>query len=210
MSSVADRLQPVVRSLLGDDPPVAVRFWDDSIVGRRTASTSIVVRSPVALRHLLWGPGELGLARAYVVGALDIEGDVLDVLRLRDEILERGHDGPSLGPLGWIRLVASMLRLGILGLRPPRPEEEVVLKGSLHSKVRDAAAISHHYDVSNEFYRLVLGESMTYSCAYWPTNDMTLDQAQGAKHALVGAKLNLQPGMRLLDVGCGWGGMVID
>jgi cyclopropane-fatty-acyl-phospholipid synthase len=109
------------------------------------------------------------------------------------------------------RLVADIARvLGPGRLRPlPHPPEEARLHGLRHSKARDAQAIAHHYDVSNDFYRLVLGPSMTYSCAVWETPEVGLEAAQAAKHELVSRKLALQPGMRLLDVGCGWGGMVL-
>jgi cyclopropane-fatty-acyl-phospholipid synthase len=100
-------------------------------------------------------------------------------------------------------------RLGVLGPPLPPPPEEARLRGRRHSKERDAAAVAHHYDVSNEFYRLVLGETMTYSCAYFTEDGTSLDDAQRAKYDLVCRKLGLQPGMRLLDVGCGWGGMAM-
>ncbi len=100
--------------------------------------------------------------------------------------------------------------LGLRSLRPlPPPPEEARLRGRRHSKARDASAIAHHYDVSNEFYRIVLGPSMTYSCGVWPTIDAGLETAQATKYELVCRKLGLEPGMQLLDVGCGWGGMVM-
>jgi cyclopropane-fatty-acyl-phospholipid synthase len=147
-------------------------------------------------------PGELGFARAYVVGDLDIEGDVYAALAL----LER--------PRALARLVRELLpalrALGIDALRPlPAPPEEARLRGRRHSKARDAAAIAHHYDVSNRFYRLVLGPSMTYSCALFADPAATLEVAQEAKHELVARKLGLGEGMRLLDVGCGWGSMLL-
>jgi cyclopropane-fatty-acyl-phospholipid synthase len=115
----------------------------------------------------------------------------------------------GLGVRGWAKAAAAAARLGILGPPLAPPEEEARLHGKLHSKARDAAAISHHYDVSNDFYRLFLGETLTYSCAYFSASDASLDDAQRAKYDLICRKLGLRPGMRLLDVGCGWGGMLI-
>jgi cyclopropane-fatty-acyl-phospholipid synthase len=112
--------------------------------------------------------------------------------------------------LGREQLAAAVRILGPAALRPiGAPAEEARLHGRRHSKERDAAAIAHHYDVSNAFYRLVLGSTMTYSCAVWQSPEVGLDAAQDAKHELVCRKLALEPGMRLLDVGCGWGAMVI-
>ena len=112
-----------------------------------------------------------------------------------------------LRPTQWMAMARLLGRSGIK--RPPVPLEEARLHGRLHSRERDAAAISYHYDVSNEFYRMVLGPSMTYSCAVWPSENATLEDAQAAKYDLICRKLGLRPGMRLLDVGCGWGGMVM-
>jgi cyclopropane-fatty-acyl-phospholipid synthase len=192
----------LIEQLLGRDLPIAVEVYDGSRLGPADAPATIVLRSPDALRRLLYAPGELGFGRAYVAGELDVEGDVYAALSLRDRL-----PSVKLGPSTW----ATVARLvGPSGLRPlPAPPEEARLHGRRHSKGRDAAAIAHHYDVSNDFYRLVLGPSMTYSCAVWPDANATLEDAQAAKHELVAQKLALQPGMRLLDVGCGWGGMVL-
>src|SRR5947208_14120148 len=110
---------------------------------------------------------------------------------------------------GWLDLVRAAGSSGAIGPPPPPPREEARLRGRRHTKERDAAAIAHHYDVSNDFYRMILGPSMTYSCAVWSDPDGSLEDAQAAKHELVCRKLGLEPGMRLLDVGCGWGSMVI-
>src|SRR5690606_21303547 len=109
------------------------------------------------------------------------------------------------------RLLVELVRaVGPRNLRPvPPPPEEARLRGRLHTRGRDRQAISHHYDVSNAFYRMVLGPSMTYSCAVFDTPEDSLDDAQERKYELICRKLDLQPGMRLLDVGCGWGGMII-
>jgi len=208
MTTTASLLEPFVSRLLGHDPPVTIRFWDGSTLGH--GDTTIAVRSPDAVRHLLWAPGELGLGRAYVSGLLDLEGDVYDFLRVRDTIAESRADADiNLGWRGLVTLLPAARQLKVLGRRPPLPPEEARLTGRIHSKSRDAAAIRHHYDVSNDFYRIVLGETMTYSCAYFRTDDLSLDDAQAAKYELICRKLDLRPGMRLLDVGCGWGGMVL-
>lgn len=203
MTTAASLLEPLVGALAGYDPPVTVRFWDGSTIadGR---PTTLHVRSPEAVRHLLWAPGELGLGRAYVAGHLALDGDVYDLLALADH-----GDRLQLRPRDVARLVPAARRLGILGRRPPVPPEEARLSGRRHSRERDAAAVRHHYDVSNDFYRIVLGPSLTYSCAYFTTEDATLEDAQAAKYDLICRKLGLREGMRLLDVGCGWGGMVL-
>jgi len=188
--------------LLGGDPPIAVACYDGSRIGPTDAAATLEVRSQNALRYALTAPGELGIARAYVAGELDIDGDIFSALSLRDQMPD-----VRLSPADWLDLVRVA---GLTGLRPlPPPPEEARLRGRRHSRGRDAAAIAHHYNVSNDFYRLVLGPSMTYSCGVWPTADATLETAQATKYELVSRKLGLEPGMRLLDVGCGWGGMVM-
>ncbi|HEX4979788.1 MAG TPA: cyclopropane-fatty-acyl-phospholipid synthase family protein [Acidimicrobiales bacterium] len=168
------------------------------------------MRSPNAVRRLLWSPGELGVGRAYVAGEIDAEGDVFEVLALLRPAGRDLHGQAALGTLP--AALAAGARLGVLGrpLRPP-PEEAPPRWGGVHSPRRDAAAISHHYDVGNDFYELVLGPAMTYSCAFFASEGMSLADAQSAKHELVCRKLGLheRSGARLLDVGCGWGSMVI-
>jgi cyclopropane-fatty-acyl-phospholipid synthase len=195
-------LAAAIGRLLGGEPPVAIECYDGSRIGPADSASQLVVRSPLALRYVLTAPGELGFARAYVSGELDVEGDIFEVLALRDNLPD-----VKLGASNWLDLARLA---GTAGLRPlPAPPEEARLRGRRHSKERDAAAIAHHYNVSNDFYRLVLGPSMTYSCAVWSSPDDTLEEAQTAKLELVCRKLGLAPGMRLLDVGCGWGAMVI-
>jgi cyclopropane-fatty-acyl-phospholipid synthase len=194
-------LGALIRSVLGDDFPLAVRAADGTRIGPADAPATIVVRSEDAIRRIVGAPGELGLARAYVAGDLDLEGDLYAVLALGGL--------PRLRLAGLVRPDALRL-LSRAAVRPlPPPPEEVRLRGRRHTRARDAAAVSHHYDVSNRFYELLLGPSLTYSCAVWPSTAATLAQAQEAKYELVSRKLDLRPGMRLLDVGCGWGGMVL-
>jgi cyclopropane-fatty-acyl-phospholipid synthase len=209
MAPIAEQLRPLLRALFGtDDLPVALRAWDGSVLGD-AAPTAVVLRSPMALRRILYASNELGLGRAYVAGEIDIEGDIFHALQLRELVAAGGGSVRRLRPGDRVRALTAAARLGALGPPPRRPAEEVRLRGPLHSRRRDAQAISHHYDVGNDFYRLFLGETMTYSCAYFETPEDTLDDAQTAKYDVICRKLGLQPGMRLLDVGCGWGGMVM-
>src|SRR5215210_5165556 len=196
--SVADLLSDI----LGDDVPVTFSAYDGSMLGPADARTTVEVRSPDALRRIVTAPDELGFGRAYVSGELEVDGDIFDVLAVANYI-EELHLGPR-------QIAAAAKLVGWKGLKPlPAPPEEARLRGRRHSRERDAAAIAHHYDVSNDFYRLILGPSMTYSCAVWSDPNGTLEDAQAAKHELVSRKLGLAPGMRLLDVGCGWGSMAI-
>ncbi len=192
----------LVESVLGGDLPVTVRAYDGSTSGPIGAPAALVIKSPDALRRILGAPGELGLGRAYVAGDLDVEGDIYTALGLGDRLPNARLHASDLARIARL--------LGWRDLRPPpRPPEEARLRGRRHSAARDAAAIRHHYDVSNDFYRIVLGPSLTYSCAVFPRADATLEEAQAAKYELICRKLGLRPGMRLLDVGCGWGGMVM-
>jgi cyclopropane-fatty-acyl-phospholipid synthase len=199
---------------VGGPLPLRVTCWDGSTAGEGPTSASIVFRTPRALRQLLWAPNELGLVRAYVSGDIDFEGDIFEVLDLPDIIDQVAHD-ETIG-LGWRQRLSAIriaARLGALGPPPAPPAEEVRRpRGILHSKDRDATSVSHHYDVGNDFYRLVLGPTMVYSCAYWmrpPSETYTLDDAQEAKLDLICRKLAIRPGMRMLDVGCGWGSLAI-
>jgi cyclopropane-fatty-acyl-phospholipid synthase len=196
-------LAALVDDVLGGGLAIAVEAYDGSRSGPVDAPATIVIRSPDALRRIVTAPGELGLARAYVSGDLELQGSIWALLELRDRIPD-----VQLEPKMMLRLVRELG--GWREVRPlSPPDEEVRLQGRRHSKARDAAAISHHYDVSNTFYRLVLGPSLTYSCAVWHDPDDTLEAAQANKYELICRKLDLRPGMRLLDVGCGWGGMVM-
>lgn len=192
----------VFQLVTGDDAPVRFRGFDGSQAGPADAEVGVEIRSPRALSYLATAPGDVGLARAYIMGDLEVEGDLYTAVH---NLARRDLD--MSWPVRW-RAFRGMGGLRLLR-RPPRPPQEVRLRGRRHSRSRDAAAIAHHYDVSNRFYEWVLGPSMTYTCALFPGQSTTLDQAQFAKHDLVARKLGLQPGQRLLDVGCGWGGMVI-
>jgi len=198
-------LAPLIESLLGRDLPFRFEAYEGTRLGPPDAPARIVVRSRDALRRIATAPGELGLARAYVAGDIDFEGDIFAALEIRRHVAGAG--------IGWREVVGILKLLGPGALRPlPPPPEEVKLHGRRHSRLRDADSISHHYDVGNDFYALLLGSTMTYSCAVWEDPDRLdrsgLDAAQLAKYELICRKLDLRPGMRLLDVGCGWGGMV--
>lgn len=206
-ATAAQTVDELARRVIGAPLPLGVRCWDGSEIRPPAAAPTLVVRSPRALRRFLYAPNELGLARAYVSGELDVEGDLYPVLRLPDALparpelrLDRRAVAPLLGPLA---------RLGALGPPPPPPAEESRLRGARHSRRRDRAAVAHHYDVGDDFYALLLGPSLVYSCAWWPTPASTLEEAQEAKLELVCRKLGLTAGMRLLDVGCGWGSLAL-
>jgi cyclopropane-fatty-acyl-phospholipid synthase len=197
----------LAQALLGVPLPWGVRCWDGSEVPGPPGAPILVVASPRALRRIVYARDELGLARSYVSGELDVDGDLSQLLRFPDELPARPSlrlDRAALGPL-----VTDLVRIGALGLPVHPPPEESRLRGLRHSLRRDRAAIGHHYDVGNEFYALLLGPTMVYSCAYFATPATPLDDAQRAKLDLVCRKLDLRPGMRLLDAGCGWGSLVL-
>ncbi|MCX5056558.1 class I SAM-dependent methyltransferase [Streptomyces sp. NBC_00201] len=214
MADAALRLKSLVEQLLGVPLSLRIRAWDGSEAGPPGAP-ALVVRNRRAVRRLLFKPGELGLARAWVAGDLDIEGDLYTALDLISTLVwERGEDARSLLEAlrdPQVRAAArGLVKVARLPLPPAPPREEVRrARTHLHTKRTDKRAISHHYDVGNDFYEIVLGPSMVYSCAYWPSPDATLEQAQRDKLELVCRKLDLTPGQRLLDVGCGWGSMAI-
>ena len=198
--------------LFGPDVPIRFTAYDGSSAGNPHADIHFRLLNERGLRYIATAPGSLGLARAYVQGDLAIEGgdeaNPYPLLKLlEDEVsLQRPsvRELPELaGMLGWKVIQPPEL--------PPQespPQWLRLVNGLRHTRSRDARAISHHYDVSNAFYEMLLGPSMTYTCACYPTADASLEEAQAAKYDLVCRKLDLRPGMRLLDVGCGWGGMV--
>ncbi|MYR03568.1 MULTISPECIES: cyclopropane-fatty-acyl-phospholipid synthase family protein [unclassified Streptomyces] len=215
MADAASRLSSLAEQVLGVPLPVRLRAWDGSQAGPPGAPT-LIVRNRRALRRILFKPGELGLARAWVSGDLAIEGDLYTALDAMSGLIwERDGDDRTL--LQALRDPAvraagrELLKLAGPPLPPAPPQEEVRRPRHLHTRHSDRRAISHHYDVGNDFYELVLGPSMVYSCAYWETfdEDATLEAAQRDKLELVCRKLGLQEGQRLLDVGCGWGSMAL-
>ncbi|WP_226762339.1 class I SAM-dependent methyltransferase [Arthrobacter sp. SO3] len=209
----APRLAEVLAIVLGtEEIPLRLKAWDGSEAGPAGAPR-VEFRSRRALRRMLWSPGQLGLSRAYVAGDIDAPGDVFATFAALSSAGKFAEPGPFRRPTA--RELATILKnaalLGALGPNPAPPPEEakIVRAGRRHTRTSDAAAISHHYDVGNDFYALVLGPSMVYSCAVWEEEDTGLGSAQDAKIDLVCRKLGLQPGMRVLDVGCGWGSFAL-
>lgn len=222
----AGRIATVLDRLLGSPFPLRIRAWDGSIAGAGgdhgaaredgaaagSEPPTLVVSHRRAIRRLLWQPDEVGFARGWVAGELDLEGDLEEALRRLDAA---GRDLSARRRLSLAErreVLRAVAGLGALGPPPPLPAEEASLRGPRHSKSRDRAAISHHYDVGNDFYRLLLGESLVYSCAYWAHERSPaygLADAQRDKLELACRKLGLSPGTRLLDVGCGWGSLAL-
>jgi cyclopropane-fatty-acyl-phospholipid synthase len=209
---VTTTIGEAIESLMRGGLPVRFTAYDGSTAGPPDAEITLELATQRGLAYLLTAPGDLGFARAYVTGDLVIHGvhpgDPYDALVLLQNNLRFRTPSPSEG----LELFRS-LGLGALRPPPPPPEETLpkwrrTMEGLRHSMTRDAEVISHHYDVSNAFYEYVLGPSMTYTCAVYPSADATLEEAQFEKYDLVARKLDLKSGQRLLDVGCGWGGMV--
>src|SRR5277367_294667 len=203
-------LAQVFEAIAGPGAPVEFKAYDGSSSGVPGSPVKITVRSPIAVSYLAQAPGALGLARAYVSGHLDVDGNMFTALSRLSKAQETN--------VSWgdrIKLLQDLGGPKVLFPRVAPPPQEVVPDrrrltiGAMHSKKRDANSISHHYDVSNAFYEWVLGPSMAYTCACYPTEEATLEEAQEYKFDLVARKIGLKPGMRLLDVGCGWGGMVM-
>jgi cyclopropane-fatty-acyl-phospholipid synthase len=185
--------------------PFRVELWDGSALPASNGREALTftVRSPLALGHILRAPGQLGVGRAYVSGALDVSS-VDGALELLDE-----WSPPPIDVKTQARMAAAAVRAGALKAIPHAPDAELRPKGRRHSIARDLRSVRHHYDVSNEFFELFLGPSMTYSCAIFSRGASTLEEAQETKLELVCQKLALKPGMRVLDVGCGWGSFAV-
>jgi cyclopropane-fatty-acyl-phospholipid synthase len=209
-TDVATAISELIAPMFGGRLPIVIRAWDGSSCGSADAPT-VILNSPRALAHIAWSPGELGLARAYIAGDLDIDGNIADGLSAVWAALRDGGASGRKITLGtaWrgLRLLAGNGALR----RPAPPEGELVLRGRLHTKRRDAAVIHHHYDVSNTLYSLLLDENMAYSSGYWTSDEPSygIVDAQRDKLDMICRKLGLAPGKHLLDVGCGWGALSI-
>ena len=215
---VASIARETLRAMAGgqlSELPISLRFWDGSVLPARPAgepsddgarAPMVTARRPRALSHLLYEAGELGLARGYVDGSLVADDDLEDLLAMRTRMRSVVLSGRDRA-----RLAVAAVRAGGPAIlrRPAVPAIEASLSGDRHSLGRDRRAVRHHYDVSNDFYRLVLGPSMVYSCAYFSDPGDTLEEAQERKLDLICRKLDLQPGERLLDIGCGWGSLML-
>jgi cyclopropane-fatty-acyl-phospholipid synthase len=206
------RIADAIADLLRDGMPVRFTAYDGSATGPEDTGITLELVNQRGLSYLLTAPGDLGLARAYVAGDLVVhgvhEGNPYELMTLLKDHTKFRKVTPG-------EIVTLVRGLGISNLKPPPPPPQEhlprwrrAMEGLRHSMGRDAEAIHHHYDVSNAFYRHVLGPSMAYTCAVYPEPDSTLEQAQHEKFDLVARQLDLKPGQRLLDVGCGWGGMV--
>lgn len=205
-------LAEIFEALVGGNLTIRITAYDGSTAGPDDAPYGLDLRTPRGTTYLVTAPGDLGLARAYVAGDLKLigahPGDPYEALRALAADLE--FKRPSA-----LTLAQVARSLGLDHFRPiaPPPQETLprwrrFAEGLRHSKARDAEAIHHHYDVSNTFYEWVLGPSMTYTCAVYPELTASLETAQENKYRLIFEKLRLKPGDRLLDIGCGWGGMV--
>lgn len=208
---VAAVLSDLADKVFGGEAPLRITAWDGSTAGPADAP-AVHVTTPQALTRLVFHPGELGLAQAYVLGEIDVEGDLLDGLR-RVWAATRERDLSSrLDPATILAGLRAVVGLKVLGRPPAPPATQAQLRGRLHSQRRDSEAISHHYDLSNEFYDFILDRHKAYSCAYFTSDDpsYTLEDAQRDKLDLVCRKLGLdqaKPGHRHLDIGCGWGSL---
>ncbi|MET0207054.1 MAG: cyclopropane-fatty-acyl-phospholipid synthase family protein [Thermoleophilaceae bacterium] len=202
-SSRTARLLAVIERAI-PERPFSIVLWDGSrLPSTEGGGPTFTARSRSALAHVLRAPGQLGLGRAYVSGALEVD-DIDAVLEVLGSWQPPALDGRDRARL----MLAAARACGVV--RPPSiPASELRPRGRRHSRERDARAVRHHYDLSNDYFALFLDESMTYSCALFSRGATTLEEAQQAKLALVCDKLALEPGQRVLDIGCGWGSFPI-
>ncbi len=206
---VAPRLAEALRPFVGGDLPVRLTAWDGSSAGPEDAP-HVELRSQDALRRMVWHPGELGAAQAYVSGELEVHGDLGEALSHAFAVAEeRALGGTRPGPGALLGAIRAAADLGVLGRPPAPPASQARIRGRLHTTLRDRRAIAHHYDLSNDFYELLLDPAMAYSCGYWTSTDPSygVADAQRDKLDLVCRKLGLEQGMTLLDIGCGWGSL---
>ncbi|WP_237742174.1 SAM-dependent methyltransferase [Arthrobacter sp. CAL618] len=208
---LAGKLARILEPIVGGELPVHLRAWDGSTAGPED-QPEVQINSANALRRLLWSPGELGAAQAYVTGEIDVPGSLEAALtHLWKVVASRDLSMPKLTPALVLQLTKLARELGVFGPPLPAPASQAKIKGRLHSLLRDREAISHHYDLSNAFYELILDDHMAYSCGYWRSDDQdyTLEDAQRDKLDQVCRKIGLDtmPGQRFLDVGCGWGSL---
>ena len=206
---IAHRLETALRPFVGGDLPVRLRAWDGSEAGPVDAPL-VELRSRDAVRRLLWHPGELGAAQAYVTGELEVHHDLDAALtHVWSVAADRGLAGGRPSPGAFVRALRAAVGVGAVGKAPRLPASQARVRGRLHSKLRDRRAISHHYDLSNEFYSLILDPSMAYSSGYWRSDNPSygIADAQRDKLDLVCQKIGLGPDMRFLDIGCGWGSL---
>lgn len=207
--STVDATRQALTLLLQRQSPLefAIRLWDGTTLPDESATGppfTLVLNHPGALRHMFTPPGELTLGEAYLRGDFDLEGDIFAAMDLAESFV-------ALAPSEWLRLAWKLLSLP--RTEPAQPHTEgrgaARLRGLPHSRDRDRSAVTYHYDTGNEFFALFLGRWMAYSCAYFQEPEFDLDAAQEAKFEYICRKLRLQPGERLLDIGCGWGGLVV-
>jgi cyclopropane-fatty-acyl-phospholipid synthase len=198
--------EPLVKEIERAFPerPFTIELWDGSkLPSTNGGGPTFKARSKEALAHAIAAPGQLGLGRAYVSGEIEID-DIDAVIGVLNE-----WKPPPVGAASKARLIAAALRAAGVHRPPPAPKAELHLRGRKHTTERDREAVRHHYDVGNEFFSLFLDDSMTYSCAIFSRGAKSLAAAQDTKLELVCTKLGLQPGQRVLDVGCGWGSFVM-
>lgn len=203
----SDRTREILRILFGPDPPgVAVRLWDETVWpgAAHDAAAVVTLTHPGALRRMVGYPLDVRMGESYIRGDFEVEGD-LDAAFAVGARLQKTIRGP--------RDLARLLRLvrSLPGDTKASGESEprqAYLRGAKHTRERDRDAVAHHYDAGNDFFQLWLDRRLVYSCAYFPLGDEDIDTAQEAKLDLICRKLRLRPGERLLDIGCGWGGLV--